>query len=420
MISPVDKDGTVRHGSAKIEKLAVVALVTSVLAIVVGCRHPTQRSTDASARPAFKGIELYSWEEDEKWYFALVPGTNRIKTYAEISSADVRIQGMRALEQALDRLPEGEQVFWSTQRVPNTTLPPRDIVDAIAVYCRQRGIHLEQAGVLQPVVINFDVVPDDHLGFGDTVTANWSVANAFYVGLCYRYHTRSEYENYLGEKGGECFGFLPADGSQDVRLTPYVDSETYYVHFSLEALNGTPDPEKPTSLRSPILEDRADVHVPLTCAFDWFVLDEPRWCPLDPPQIVEATAQTFENGVMIHVPPDGPVPNAVYAYFHDAVQGRNRIASFYSVSPEERDAGLGPPEGMSVPDARFLGPWERRFEFAPLRDAIGWATAESVSFSQQTQCEEGPGGVSDHCYTSMPDGTVYQMDHRWTEWAVWE
>jgi hypothetical protein len=39
-------------------------------------------------------------------------------------------------------VPDGEWVFWSGQRVPNTTLPPDEMIDEIRAYCEQRGIQL--------------------------------------------------------------------------------------------------------------------------------------------------------------------------------------------------------------------------------------------------------------------------------------
>lgn len=90
-----------------------------------------------------KGYELYSWQMEGTWTFALVPGTNRIKTYDEIASSDTRVQGLEALRRELDQLASGEQVFWSEGRVPNTALPPDDVIEDVRAYCEQRGIRLE-------------------------------------------------------------------------------------------------------------------------------------------------------------------------------------------------------------------------------------------------------------------------------------
>jgi hypothetical protein len=100
-------------------------------------------STSAIHGPSMKGYELYSWQTEGEWHFSLVVGTNRLKTYEEVSSPEVRLQGMGALNMELDRLAWGEQVFWSGQRVPRTSLPPETMMDEIRAYCRERGISLE-------------------------------------------------------------------------------------------------------------------------------------------------------------------------------------------------------------------------------------------------------------------------------------
>ena len=102
---------------------------------------PTVTSTSTQAR-SMKGWELYSWRMQGAWYFSLVVGTNRLKTFEEVSSPEVRVQGIEALKRELNKLAGGEQVFWSGQRVPGTSLPPDEIIDAIHAYCRERDIQL--------------------------------------------------------------------------------------------------------------------------------------------------------------------------------------------------------------------------------------------------------------------------------------
>lgn len=106
-------------------------------------RDPTDTADSTRLGDSMKGYELYSWQDGEVWYFSLVVGTNRLKTRNEISSPEARLEGLEALERELDRLPGGERVFWSAQRVQNTTLPPEKMIDAIRAYCRGRGILLE-------------------------------------------------------------------------------------------------------------------------------------------------------------------------------------------------------------------------------------------------------------------------------------
>ena len=119
------------------------------------------RPSETVPNQSMKGYELYSWQVQGEWYFALVIGTNRIKTYDEIASPEVRVRGLEALEGQLDQLPSGEQVFWSAQRVPNTGLPPHEMIDEIRTYCRQHGIQL---------VMEQTPSPDD--AFGDLIQAS--------------------------------------------------------------------------------------------------------------------------------------------------------------------------------------------------------------------------------------------------------
>jgi hypothetical protein len=91
---------------------------------------------------SMKGYELYSWQARGQWYFSLVVGTNRQKTFQEIASPRWRIHGLAALKQKLDLVPKGEDLFWSARRMPKTKLPPKHVVDEIIAYCRERGLNL--------------------------------------------------------------------------------------------------------------------------------------------------------------------------------------------------------------------------------------------------------------------------------------
>ena len=130
-------------------ELSLIASTFLLAMLLIGCESNEAESPDATLAPSLKGYEIYSWQESGNWAFALVAGTNRIKTFDEISSPKIRVQGLDALKGELDRLPGGEHVFWSAGRVRNTTLPPRKTMDQIGAYCRQRGIQLsiDQTGV---------------------------------------------------------------------------------------------------------------------------------------------------------------------------------------------------------------------------------------------------------------------------------
>lgn len=142
-----------RRASHSLQKqLVMLALFLPLVMAISGCQSDRVGPLEASPTRSMKGYELYSWQMQGDWYFALVVGTNRIKTYDEIASPEARVQGLEALKDELDRLPRDEQVFWLARQVPNMTLPPDEMLDEIRTYCRQRGIQL---------VIEQTPLPDD-------------------------------------------------------------------------------------------------------------------------------------------------------------------------------------------------------------------------------------------------------------------
>jgi hypothetical protein len=89
-----------------------------------------------------KGYELYSWKSRGEWQFSLLIGTNRLKTFREVSSPKIRLRGVGALKGRLNQLVKGEELSWSAGLVPRTVLPPEEIIDEVKSYCEKRGIVL--------------------------------------------------------------------------------------------------------------------------------------------------------------------------------------------------------------------------------------------------------------------------------------
>ena len=121
--------------------LVSVAIYLAIL--FVQCQPDTSKQPLPSPTRSMKGYELYSRQVDGVWYFSLLAGTNRLKTYAEISSPEVQVRGLDTLKLVLDRLAESEQLFWSASRVPNTSFPPAELIGEIREYCGQRGLDLQ-------------------------------------------------------------------------------------------------------------------------------------------------------------------------------------------------------------------------------------------------------------------------------------
>ena len=102
-----------RHAALSIASICVVMLF-------VRCQPESTPEPAPSPTRSMKGYELYSRQIDDVWYFSLLPGTNRLKTFTEISAPEVQVRGLDALKLVLDQLPSGEQLFWSAGRFKAT------------------------------------------------------------------------------------------------------------------------------------------------------------------------------------------------------------------------------------------------------------------------------------------------------------
>jgi hypothetical protein len=104
-------------------KKELLCLVSAVLTMTA---QPGIRLADdkREEEPRFKGVELYSWKDQENhWAFAMLDGTDRNKTEAEVKAAKNPIKGAEDLKEALARLAVGEHVFW-THRIEGFEFPP--------------------------------------------------------------------------------------------------------------------------------------------------------------------------------------------------------------------------------------------------------------------------------------------------------
>jgi hypothetical protein len=128
----------------------------------------TVSATAEPLPPSAKGYELYSWEADQGWQFALMTGTDRLKRYEEIISGDripadnivtgsewvaLSVQGIEELEVLLRRLPRGETVTWigggwlAQAGAPSgdLQLPGSEMMKEVERTCRGLGLELQVA-----------------------------------------------------------------------------------------------------------------------------------------------------------------------------------------------------------------------------------------------------------------------------------
>ncbi|HXI90814.1 MAG TPA: hypothetical protein VNO24_12425 [Blastocatellia bacterium] len=102
---------------------------------------------------SMKGYELYSWKIKGHWYYSLLPGTNRVKTYDEITASSAVRRDAAGLKSELQKLPKGEQVFWMSDAPAgaskstagqslNVKHPSRKRIKGIKAMCDKLGIKL--------------------------------------------------------------------------------------------------------------------------------------------------------------------------------------------------------------------------------------------------------------------------------------
>jgi len=103
---------------------------------------PTQ-AQEKSAPKAFKGIELYSWQDSKgQWLFALLFGTNRLKSEAEIKRQQNQLSSTEELERRFARLAKGEEIFWQGAGIEGFAYPEKNIVEEVASSARKAKVNL--------------------------------------------------------------------------------------------------------------------------------------------------------------------------------------------------------------------------------------------------------------------------------------
>lgn len=152
----------------------IILLMMSVLFLLAACDKSevneglpanTYPTPDWNAIPgelpqSLKGYELYSWQVGKDWLFTLVTGTNRSKSFEEITAAGsqveddgfikITVSSVEDLETLLKHLPIGEEVTWSgielSGEVAEGTLyfsyPPQAVMDEITQLADELGITL--------------------------------------------------------------------------------------------------------------------------------------------------------------------------------------------------------------------------------------------------------------------------------------
>ena len=129
-----------------------------------GCSEDTDNEFKAVAQINFdtltlehsmKGWELYSWPNGNDWNYSLLPGTNRLKSYREVTENSIIVHGTDSLKMLLDKIPENENIFWISEdwlesiwggKYGNLSLPDQKTINGIMDYCIQHNLVLTISG----------------------------------------------------------------------------------------------------------------------------------------------------------------------------------------------------------------------------------------------------------------------------------
>ena len=117
-------------------KTALLMIAVLMVGLAAGCVAAPQRAE----KPAFKGMDLYSWKPEGKdWHFRLLPGTNRLKPPEEITRPDTAVVGISELKKRLFVLAKGESVLWRNWAREGV---PVDMAKDLNSFCEELQIKL--------------------------------------------------------------------------------------------------------------------------------------------------------------------------------------------------------------------------------------------------------------------------------------
>jgi len=94
---------------------------------------------------AFKGIEMYSWKDDNgKWRFRIMNGTNRQKTEEWIKMSAQDTVFMNDLQSSFIKLAKGQEVYWFHKGIEGFMYPPESYMYQIEAIAKKFDIKISR------------------------------------------------------------------------------------------------------------------------------------------------------------------------------------------------------------------------------------------------------------------------------------
>jgi len=258
----------------------------------------------------------------------------------------------------------------------------------------------------QPVILGFTVAPTEAVP-GETVTLNWSSANA----------ASAELTSYSASSAPATLTALPPNGS--LKVTIGKDEKlAYSLNLIVKDQAGNTDQRfRSVSLLCPDTFYFSSSNKPIVGG-----------CPYRPVVVVRGAQQAFEHGRMLWLAPI-PAANtpsgsaegaAVYVLYDagvmDAWKVWQKYDDLWTAGEPESDPTLQPPAGLYQPVRGFGKIWR---ETPGMRDKLGWALAPEQGYNDaayQVQWRYGnpPGDI----FLRTPEKAILylQLDGYW--WSI--
>jgi hypothetical protein len=127
-------------------------MIARALIVAMLLSAPVMLPAAEESAPSMKGWVLFSWQTPKGWYFSLLPGSNRAKSWGEVNLA--KVQGWDALRNKLRNLQPGERLEFGSavevQDLPSERAlvnPERDVRKKIVRLSKEVGF---KVGSLTP------------------------------------------------------------------------------------------------------------------------------------------------------------------------------------------------------------------------------------------------------------------------------
>ncbi len=430
-------------------------LVLAAVLVLAGCTSGDRPSPTSTRPMSPKGYELYSWQTGDAWTFALVEGTNRVRSFEELEPTSGEDQGLAWLGGELGRLPAGEPVFWSAGRVPGTTLPPMDLIRMVQSYCDQTGLELQiveaQAeAVPSPEGIATEgppptvTVPPEETTTSPAATpitpsptappssttvppapAPTALPPPTAASIAPTGPTIHRFEilELTDTDYGKRITFAWSAEGVSARL--FSGTRRRMQDWWVVPLSGTLTVEaRGTVYRDPAFTlevcDSDDwfaassrkavqsVGIEWACNPEYFFAPAPERCPVGPAIFSPAAEQRFEGGRMIWL----EAVDAIYVFYDEpppGSEGAQRFRDAWTPAEPDSDPTILPPAGLYQPVRGFGKVWR---EFPRVRERLGWALAPEQGFEGVLQYENHEGSSSGaRTFLRTADGRVIWWWH---------